>query len=108
METGLRVARGQMSTVIAGFFEDWHLTEAERDVATLILKGLDNDAIAQLRGTAPGTVRAQSTSIYAKSGTQNRAQFLSLFMEELMSGDFGAAPQAMPSDKTGVARPQTD
>ena len=88
MEAGLRVARGQMAEVMEGFFEDWNLTQAERDVAMMILKGLDNVAIAQVRNTAPGTIRAQATSIYSKSGTHGRAQFVSLFMEELMSGDF--------------------
>ena len=90
MDAGLRVAGGEMTQVMDRFFEDWRLTEAERDVALMILKGLDNDAIAQVRGTAAGTVRAQATSIYSKSETHGRAQFASLFMEELMSGDFGA------------------
>lgn len=98
MDAGLRVAQGQMTQVMGGFFEDWHLTEAERDVALMILKGLDNEAIARVRGTAPGTVRAQATRIYAKSGTLGRAQFVSLFMEELMSGDFGA-----PDGKMAIA-----
>ena len=66
MDTGLRVARGQMAEVVEGFFEDWTLTQAERDVAMMILKGLDNEAIAKVRNTAPGTVRAQTTSIYSK------------------------------------------
>jgi DNA-binding CsgD family transcriptional regulator len=89
MDVGLRAARGEMTQVMDGFFEDWNLTAAERDVALMILKGLDNEAIAQVRGTASGTVRAQATGIYSKSGTLGRAQFVSLFMEELMSGDFG-------------------
>lgn len=91
MDAGLRVARGQMAGVMDGFFRAWSLTDAERDVAMMILKGLDNEAIARVRNTAAGTVRAQSTSIYAKSGTHGRAQFVSLFVEELMSGEFGEA-----------------
>ncbi|NOD78806.1 helix-turn-helix transcriptional regulator [Ruegeria sp. HKCCD4332] len=94
MDAGLRVARGQMAEVMEGFFEDWNLTQAERDIATMILKGLDNEAIAKVRNTAPGTVRAQATSIYSKSDTHGRAQFVSLFMEELMSGDFSTGEVA--------------
>lgn len=90
MDTGLRVARGEMVQVMERFFDDWALTEAERDVALMILKGLDNETIARVRNTAPGTVRAQGTSIYSKSGSHGRAQFVSLFMEELMSGEFNA------------------
>ncbi|WP_411237121.1 helix-turn-helix transcriptional regulator [Marivita sp. S0852] len=86
MQTGLEIAHGHLAEVVEGFFEDWNLTNAERDVALMILKGLDNDAIAQVRHTAPGTVRAQATSIYAKSSTDGRAQFISLFVEELLAG----------------------
>ncbi len=100
LDLGLRAAQGQMAEVMESFYEEWSLTGAEREVATMILKGFENDAIAKMRNTASGTVRAQATSIYAKSGSAGRAQFVSLFMEELMSGDFtdigktqAAAPQ---------------
>lgn len=86
MQTGLEIAHGHLADVIAGFFDDWNLTKAERDVAIMILKGLDNDTIAQVRNTASGTVRAQATRIYAKSATDGRAQFISLFVEELLAG----------------------
>ena len=89
METGLSIARGQVVQVMQAFFEDWGLTNAEREVAVMILKGLDNDTISDVRNTASGTVRAQATSIYAKSATSGRAQFISLFMEELMVGEIG-------------------
>jgi DNA-binding CsgD family transcriptional regulator len=94
MRTALAVAHGKLSDVMTSFFDAWELTAAERDVAMMILKGLDNDTIATLRNTASGTVRAQSTSIYAKSGSHGRAQFISLFVEELMAGalDEDAAP----------------
>lgn len=85
MQTGLDIARGNLADIIETFFDTWGLTRAERDVALMILKGLDNDTIAQLRNTAAGTVRAQSASIYAKSATDGRAQFISLLIEELLS-----------------------
>ncbi|WP_377194280.1 helix-turn-helix transcriptional regulator [Ruegeria meonggei] len=87
MQTGLEIAHGQLAKVIEGFFEDWNLTNAEKDVALMILKGLDNQAIAKVRNTASGTVRAQATSVYAKSSTDGRAQFISLFVEELLAGN---------------------
>jgi len=104
MDAGLKAARGQMIDVVYGFFEEWKLTEAERDVAIMILKGLDNETIAQVRHTATGTVRAQATSIYSKSDTQGRAQFVSLFMEELMSGGLDDA-EAVKTDRPSVAKP---
>lgn len=90
MQTGLEIAHGHLAEVIQVFFEEWKLTNAERDVAIMILKGLDNDTIAQVRNTASGTVRAQATNIYAKSATEGRAQFISLFVEELLAGDMGS------------------
>ena len=87
LDGSMRAARGEMAEVIDGFFTEWNLTPSERDVALLVLKGIDNEAIAQMRGTAPGTVRAQCTSIYAKAGVDGRAQLFSVFMEELLAGE---------------------
>ena len=94
MDSGLKIARGQMLGVMHSFFDEWNLTEAERDVAMLILKGLDNESIAKVRNTATGTIRAQATSIYSKSGTHGRTEFVSLFLEELISGGLGEREKA--------------
>lgn len=87
LEGSMRAARGEMADVIDGFFSDWGLTPSERDVALMVLKGVDNDSISRLRGTAPGTVRAQCASVYAKAGVDGRAQLFSVFMEELLAGE---------------------
>ena len=84
MQLGIRAARGEMTTLIETFFDQWRLTPSEREVALLLLKGINNDSIARVRGTAPGTVRAQCTQIYAKAEVDGRAQLLSIFMEELL------------------------
>lgn len=94
MQEGLRAARGEMSGVIGRFFDAWGLTPSERDVALLILKGLENKEIAAVRGAAPGTVRAQSARVYAKAGVSGRAQLFSVFMEELLAADVGGAAGA--------------
>ncbi len=83
-EDALATASGALSDVIAAQFEAWRLTPAEREIGMLALKGLDTAEIATLRGAAQGTVRAQMTSIYAKSGTSGRAQFAAWFVEDLM------------------------
>lgn len=83
MEFGIRAARGEMNKLIDVLFEQWRLTPSERDIANLVLKGIDNDSIGRMRGTAQGTVRAQCTRIYAKAKVDSRAQFLSIFLEEL-------------------------
>ncbi|WP_138467497.1 LuxR family transcriptional regulator [Poseidonocella sp. HB161398] len=86
LDRGIRMARGQVAEIIAAHFDRWSLTRSERDVALLLLKGLDNRAIAELRGTAPGTVRAQTAAIYAKAGVEGRADLFCHFMDELMAG----------------------
>lgn len=104
MDIGLRAARGEMVAIIEGFFDAWALSAAERDVALLLLKGLDNEAIASVRGTAKGTVRAQSASIYAKAGVDGRAQLISLFLEELLSD----ASPLQPSQRVDLDRRDVD
>ena len=85
-EQALRAASGALSDVIAAQFTEWRLTPAERDVGMLALKGLDVAEIAEARGAAQGTVRAQLTSIYAKAGVSGRAQFAAFFVEDLLGG----------------------
>jgi DNA-binding CsgD family transcriptional regulator len=83
-EQALDVARGALGAVIDRQFQAWTLTPAERDVGFLALKGLDVAEIAELRGAAQGTVRAQLTRIYAKAGVSGRAQFAAFFVEDLL------------------------
>jgi DNA-binding CsgD family transcriptional regulator len=83
-DAAIAVARGALANVIRAQFADWGLTAAEQDVGFLALKGLDIAELAELRGSAQGTVRAQLTKVYAKAGVSNRAQFAALFVEELL------------------------
>jgi len=87
LDRGLRAARGEMAQIIDSFFDEWKLTPSEKDVGLMILKGFDNEAIADFRGTATGTIRAQSTRIYSKAGVDSRAQLFSVLLEELLADD---------------------
>jgi DNA-binding CsgD family transcriptional regulator len=89
-DQALQVARGALADVIDRQFQSWALTPAERDVGFLALKGLDVAEIAELRGAAQGTVRAQLTRIYSKAGVSGRAQFAAFFVEDLLGA---AVPQ---------------
>ncbi|HMS94450.1 MAG TPA: helix-turn-helix transcriptional regulator [Tabrizicola sp.] len=93
-EQALDVARGALADVIDQQFQAWGLTPAERDVAFLALKGLDVAEIAELRGAAQGTVRAQLTRIYAKAEVSGRAQFAAFFVEDLLGQ--GVSQSATP------------
>jgi DNA-binding CsgD family transcriptional regulator len=92
-DQALAVARGALADVIDRQFLGWSLTPAERDVGLLALKGLDVAEIAELRGAAQGTVRAQLTRIYSKAGVSGRAQFAAFFVEDLLGqGLAGTTP----------------
>lgn len=88
-DQALEVARGALWDVIDRQFTTWGLTPAERDVGFLALKGLDVAEIAELRGAAQGTVRAQLTRIYSKADVSGRAQFAAFFVEDLLGQGVG-------------------
>jgi DNA-binding CsgD family transcriptional regulator len=66
-------------------FKRWNLTEAEREVALLLLKGLSLKEIAQVRSTSERTIRAQARALYAKAGLTGRAALSAFFLEDLMA-----------------------
>jgi DNA-binding CsgD family transcriptional regulator len=66
-------------------FSRWNLTEAEREVALLLLKGLSLKEVAAIRATTDRTIRAQARSIYAKAGLTGRAALSAFFLEDLLS-----------------------
>ena len=86
LETNLDLASAAVHDVINAHFEDWGLTPAEQDVATFLVKGLSTSEIAELRGTAEGTVKAHLHGIFRKSGTRNRTEVLSVLIDGLMAG----------------------
>lgn len=66
-------------------FSRWNLTEAEREVALLLLKGLSLKEIAAIRATTERTVRAQARSLYTKAGLTGRAALSAFFLEDLLA-----------------------
>lgn len=73
-----------LSQAIATQFEVWGLTDAEADVAALMLKGLAHKEIATLRQCTEATVRQHATVIYRKSNLNSRAQLTAFFLEDLL------------------------
>jgi DNA-binding CsgD family transcriptional regulator len=66
-------------------FSRWNLTEAEREVALLLLKGLSLKEIATVRATSERTVRAQARALYSKAGLTGRAALSAFFLEDLLA-----------------------
>ena len=83
-EAAVAAARGALADLIRLRFEEWRLTAAESDVALFVLKGFDISEIAQLRGSATGTVRAQLARVYAKADVDSQSGLIALFLEELI------------------------
>jgi DNA-binding CsgD family transcriptional regulator len=83
-DDALAIASGALADLIQERFGRWMLTAAEADVALFTLKGFGVSEIAELRNSAPGTVRAQLTRVYAKAGVDSRGALVSLFFDELL------------------------
>jgi DNA-binding CsgD family transcriptional regulator len=66
-------------------FSRWNFTEAEREVALLLLKGLSLKEIAAVRSTTERTIRAQAHALYAKAGLSGRASLSAFFLEDLLA-----------------------
>lgn len=70
--------------VIEDFFDQWQLTPAERDIALFTIKGFGISDVANMRGSAEGTVKAHLNAIYRKAAVANRGELVSLLIEDLM------------------------
>lgn len=73
-----------LSIAIDTQLSEWHLTSSEIEVTFLLLKGLSLKEIAKTRNTSERTARAQSISIYSKSGLSGRSELAAFFLEDLL------------------------
>jgi DNA-binding CsgD family transcriptional regulator len=62
----------------------WGLSQAEKEVALLLLKGLSHKQIGQMRNVAEATVRQQGRAIYQKAGLGGRHELAAFFLEDLL------------------------
>ncbi|MGZ3772704.1 MAG: helix-turn-helix transcriptional regulator [Pseudobdellovibrionaceae bacterium] len=67
----------------------WNLSNAEKEVALLLLKGLSLKEIAGVRDTTEKTARVQSIAIYSKSGLSGRSELAAFFLEDLLQPQSG-------------------
>lgn len=82
-----RAEGGTVDIIKRGIHDDfgqWELSEAERDVAWFMLRGLPMREIAGLRGTSERTVRQQAQSIYRKAGLEGRSDFAGRVLERFI------------------------
>jgi DNA-binding CsgD family transcriptional regulator len=83
--------RAQAADLIAGLseaidhqLERWELSDAEKEVALLLLKGLSHKEIAEIRKVGEATVRQQAGAIYRKAGLSGRHDLAAFFLEDLL------------------------
>lgn len=86
MDARLKSVAELFSATLDDYARRWKLSEAEKDVFVLILKGCTHSQISEIRNTAEGTVKAQAAQIYKKSGYGNKSQLLSALVEDLSGG----------------------
>ena len=80
----LRSAQGEFFEMLSLQFDAWHLSDAEREVALLTVKGMSVSEIAEIRQTTPGTVKSQNNAIYRKAGVNSRTQLLGSVIDGLL------------------------
>lgn len=78
-------AKQQYFEEIQKQFNEWNLTESEKEVALLMLKGLNFQEISSIRNTREKTARQQASTIYNKSGLVGRHELSAWFFEDFMS-----------------------
>lgn len=84
--------RSESRTLLTGLgqaidaqFTRWSLTDAEREVALLLLKGLSSKEIAAVRSGSERTVREHARAVYSKAGLTGRAALSAFFLEDLLA-----------------------
>ena len=72
-------AKPVSSSVNAGPFQHFNLTNREYEIARLISQGATNAAIAQRLNITESTVKSHLSAIYTKTSTRNRLALALLF-----------------------------
>ncbi|MGE6292099.1 LuxR C-terminal-related transcriptional regulator [Aeromonas media] len=73
------------------------LTRRERQVAGLLLQGLDTEAIAAELGIGSGTVKNHRKHLYGKLRLGSRAELFSLFLNHLITTPLSPLPPEEPA-----------
>ncbi|GGD63747.1 helix-turn-helix transcriptional regulator [Lacimicrobium alkaliphilum] len=86
----MKKARQQYSESVQQQLHQWQLTNSEKEVALLMLKGLNFQEISVVRSTKEKTVRQQASSVYAKSGLDGRHELAAWFLEDFIGNSKAA------------------
>lgn len=64
--------------------EAWKLTNTEKEIAILLLRGFSHQQIAGVRKKSLRTIENQTASIYEKSSMRGKLEFISFFLTPLL------------------------
>ncbi len=76
--SGKRFIPNEVTQHLNGFFPEVALTRREVDVLSLVARGFGNKEIADVLGTASGTVKAHVQSILGKLGAKDRTHAVTI------------------------------
>lgn len=78
---GKRYIPLEVTQQLHGFFPEVALTPREIEVLRLIARGLGNKEVADVLGTAPGTIKAHVQSILSKLGAKDRTHAVTIALQ---------------------------
>lgn len=78
---------GDLSIAVDTQFHDWGLSDAERETALMLLKGLSHKRIGRLTHRSERTARQHAVAVYRKSGLAGRAELAGFFLEGMLLPD---------------------
>jgi len=97
VHSGKRFIPAEVSQHLNGFFPEVALTPREVEVLSLIARGFGNKEVADVLGTASGTVKAHVQSILSKLGANDRTHAVTIALRRgiihLHSPDLAASIQ---------------
>jgi len=91
----LGIASGEFLYIMGGKFTDWELSNSEREIALLLIKGLSIQEIADIRETRTGTIKSQCSAIYRKADVKGRNELVAYFVEDLLAGESLTEPSQL-------------
>jgi DNA-binding CsgD family transcriptional regulator len=83
----LTLIQGEISDLINHKLDEWKLTKAERSVTWLVIKGFSFKKISEIREVSEKTIHQQTSSIYKKSGSKNRHELMSDFLDYFINSE---------------------
>lgn len=84
LEDKVKEISSGLSQIIESQLNKWNLTKAESEIAWLLIKGLSQKEIAEIRQTSEKTIRQQSATIYKKANVNSRSELSAFFIEDLL------------------------